>query len=54
MFGTDSTVPEEYRLAILAEQREVFERLIVADADRRAVFGENARRLFRLPGSKRA
>src|SRR5207302_9456639 len=50
MFGTDSTAPEEYRTAILAEQRQVFERVAEAEADRRAIFGENARRLFRLPG----
>ena len=51
LFGTDSTAPEEYRMAILAEQRAVFERVAAAEADRRAIFGENARRLFRLSGS---
>ena len=50
MFGTDSTAPEEYRTAIIAEQREAFERVAAAEEDRRAIFGENARRLFRLPG----
>ncbi len=54
MFGTDSTVPEEYRQGILAEQRGVFERLTSTDEDRRAIFGGNARRLFRLPGGQGA
>jgi len=50
VFGTDSTVPEEYREGILAEQRGIFERLTATEADRRAIFGGNARRLFQLPG----
>lgn len=50
IFGTDSTVPEEYREGILAEQRGIFERLTATEADRRAIFEGNARRLFQLPG----
>src|SRR5207302_605290 len=42
MFGTDSTAPEEYRTAILAEQRQVFERVAEAEADRRPLFGSPA------------
>jgi len=53
MFGTDSGVPEEYRVAILKEQREVFGRIELTEDDRDAIFGGNARRLFRLddPGA---
>ncbi len=50
MFGTDSTLPGEYREAILAEQREVFEHLTETREDRTAIFGGNARRLFGLQG----
>lgn len=49
MFGTDSTVPEEYREGILREQQDVVERLGVSAEDRAAIFDANARRLFRLP-----
>lgn len=48
MFGTDSTMPGEYREAILNEQREVFGRLELSADDRAAIFGGNARRLFGL------
>ncbi len=48
MFGTDSGVPEEYRVAILKEQREVFDGLELGADDRAAIFGGNALRLFRL------
>jgi len=48
MFGTDSTIPQEYREAILAEQRATFDRLVAAEEDRAAIFGGNARRLFGL------
>jgi uncharacterized protein len=51
MFGTDSTLPAEYREAILAEQREVFEGLTAIPDERAAIFGGNARRLFGLEGS---
>ena len=47
MFGTDSTLPGEYREAVLAEQRGVFEELTATEEDRTAIFGGNARRLFR-------
>ncbi len=50
MFGTDSGVPDEYRVAILAEQREIFDRIGLSEDDREAIFGGNARRLFRLGG----
>jgi len=46
MFGTDSTLPDEYRVRIVAEQRELFERLTTSEAEREAVFAGNARRLF--------
>ena len=49
MFGTDSVDPDEYRQGILAEQREVFGGLGLADDERGAIFGGNARRLFGLP-----
>jgi uncharacterized protein len=49
MFGTDSTLPGDYREAILAEQRGLFERLTATEDDQRAIFGGNARRLFGLP-----
>lgn len=49
MFGTDSTMPAEYRTAILQEQREAFGRLGVSGDDRALIFEGNARRLFRLP-----
>ena len=48
MFGTDSTLAAEYREPILAAQRGLFERLAERDEDRAAIFGGNARRLFRL------
>jgi uncharacterized protein len=48
MFGTDSGTPDEYRLGILTEQREVFGRLGVGEDERAAIFGGNARRLFGL------
>jgi predicted TIM-barrel fold metal-dependent hydrolase len=54
MFGTDSGVPGEYREGILREQREIFGRLPLADDDRAAIFGGNARRLFRLVGATEA
>ncbi len=49
MFGTDSTMAGEYREAILAEQRTLFEHLTSTPEDRIAIFGGNARRLFGLP-----
>ncbi len=49
MFGTDSTLPGDYREAILAEQRDLFERLTATEDDHSAIFGGNARRLFGLP-----
>lgn len=49
MFGTDSTLPGEYREAILAEQRGLFDQLSTTQADWNAIFGGNARRLFGLP-----
>jgi uncharacterized protein len=52
LFGTDSGVPAEYREGILREQREVFGRLPLTDEDRAAIFGGNARRLFRLAAGK--
>ncbi len=48
MFGTDSSLPREYREGILREQQEVFARLEVTEENRAAIFGGNARRLFRL------
>jgi uncharacterized protein len=48
MFGTDSTLPGEYRTQILAEQSDLFRRLTDREADRDAIFGGNARRLFRI------
>ncbi len=51
MFGTDSTLPEEYRESILEEQRRVVSRLELSAEDRAALFSENARRLFRLHGA---
>jgi len=48
MFGTDSTMPGEYREGVLREQCEVFARLEITEEDRAAVFGGNARRLFHL------
>lgn len=48
MFGTDSGMPQEYRVAILTEQRETFARIGLSKDDREAIFGGNARRLFRL------
>ena len=48
MFGTDSTLPHEYRGAILADQHATFNRLVPAEEDRAAIFGGNARRLFGL------
>jgi len=48
MFGTDSGIPGEYRVAILKEQRDLFDRLDLTPEDRAAIFGGNARRLFRL------
>lgn len=48
MFGTDSGIPAEYRTPILQEQREIFDRLELTADDRTAIFGGNARRLFRL------
>lgn len=52
MFGTDSTLPGEYREAILAEQRALFEPLAATHEDRAAIFGGNARRLFGLEGEE--
>ena len=52
MFGTDSTLPGEYREAILAEQRGLFERLGAVEEDWDAIFGGNARRLFGLPAPR--
>ncbi len=49
MFGTDSTLPADYREAILAEQRGLFERLTATEEDLSAILGGNARRLFGLP-----
>ncbi len=54
MFGTDSGIPEEYRVAILAEQRDTFARIELTDEDRAAIFGGNARRLFRLTKTEKA
>lgn len=48
LFGTDSTVPDEYREAILREQQQVFKGLEVSDAGMRAIFEGNARRVLRL------
>ena len=48
LFGTDSTAPDEYREAILREQQQVFKSLEVPDADVRAIFEDNARRVLRL------
>jgi len=48
MFGTDSTLSAEYRTAVVAEQRGVFEHLAATGEDRAAIFGGNARRLFGL------
>jgi predicted TIM-barrel fold metal-dependent hydrolase len=48
LFGTDSTMPEEYREAILREQTQIFKDLEVSDADLRAIFDGNARRVLRL------
>ena len=52
MFGTDSTLAGEYREGILKEQGEILDRLPLTDEDRAAIFGGNARRLFRLPTLK--
>jgi uncharacterized protein len=49
LFGTDSTAPEEYREGILKEQQQLFRGLEVPDADMRAIFEGNARRVLRLP-----
>jgi len=49
MFGTDSGIPEDYRVAILGEQQDTFGRLGLTDEDRTSIFGGNARRIFRLP-----
>lgn len=48
MFGTDSRAPEEYRVSVLRDQRETFRRLDLSADDQMAIFGGNARRLFRL------
>ena len=48
MFGTDSTLPHEYREAILNDQRATFDRLVTTAEDGAAIFGGNARRLFGL------
>jgi predicted TIM-barrel fold metal-dependent hydrolase len=48
MFGTDSGAPEEYRVPILADQRDTFRRLDLSAEDMALVFGGNARRLFGL------
>jgi predicted TIM-barrel fold metal-dependent hydrolase len=48
MFGTDSTLADEYREQILRDQRAVFERLQTSKQDCAAIFGGNARRLFGL------
>ncbi|HLN14747.1 MAG TPA: amidohydrolase family protein [bacterium] len=50
LFGTDSTMPAEYRTAILQDQQDTFGRLGLSDEDRALIFEENARRLFRLGG----
>jgi uncharacterized protein len=46
MFGTDSGQPEEYRIGILNEQQDIFDRLGRDERERTAFFGGNARRLF--------
>jgi uncharacterized protein len=51
LFGTDSTAPEEYREGILKEQQQLFRGLEVSEADMRAIFEGNARRVLRLPGT---
>ena len=48
LFGTDSTAPDEYREGILKEQQQVFRSLEVSEADMRAIFEGNARRVLRL------
>lgn len=48
LFGTDSTMPSEYRTAILQDQQETFTRLNLSDEDRALIFQGNARRLFHL------
>jgi uncharacterized protein len=50
-FGTDSTAPDEYREGILKEQQQVFRALEVSEADLRAIFDGNARRVLKLPPS---
>jgi len=52
MFGTDSVLPEEYRARILDEQQAAWGRLELSPEDRAAIFGGNARRLFRLDGPR--
>lgn len=48
MFGTDSTLPADYREQILAAQRELFLDLTASEEEHAAIFGGNARRLFAL------
>jgi predicted TIM-barrel fold metal-dependent hydrolase len=48
LFGTDSTAPEEYRETILHEQQRIFRGLEVSDANMRAIFEGNARRVLGL------
>ena len=54
MFGTDSTLAGEYREAILAEQRSLFEQLTSTREDWAAIFAGNARRLFGLRSAAEA
>jgi uncharacterized protein len=48
MFGTDSTLPAEYREPILSEQHGLFRRLTASEEECAAIFSGNARRLFSL------
>ncbi len=54
VFGTDSTLPAEYRERILAEQQRLFQELTTSEEDCAAIFGGNARRLFGLGATPHA